>query len=183
MKKIIIDQQIYLEQIEFSHAQRAFELTQKNRELLREWLLWVDGVKSVENTKKFIEKTISNYEKNRTPNMSIFYEDRIVGNIELGIKHGYGTLKGELGYWLDQDFHGKGIIHKSAKKMVEMGFRELNLDKIDIRCAVQNNRSCNVAQKLGFRHEGILRGEVKVNGVVMDVNLYAILRSDFEEIS
>ncbi len=47
-----------------------------------------------------------------------------------------------------------------------------------LKCAVKNERSCNVAQKLGMTHEGRLRDEIMVDGVVMDVDIYAILRGE-----
>jgi len=39
-----------------------------------------------------------------------------------------------------------------------------------------------VAQKLGFIHEGLQRDEIKVNGKIMDVNRYALLKHDWEKI-
>jgi RimJ/RimL family protein N-acetyltransferase len=46
-------------------------------------------------------------------------------------------------------------------------------------CAVTNERSCNVAQKLGMSHEGRQRDEIVVNDVVMDIDIYAILKREF----
>ena len=61
--------------------------------------------------------------------------------------------------------------------MIEIGFEHYALDKISLRCAVQNDRSCNVAKKLGFTHEGRLKNEIALHGVVMDVDVYAILKN------
>ena len=59
--------------------------------------------------------------------------------------------------------------------MIEIGFEYYTLDKIILQCAVDNERSCNVAKKLGFTHEGRFKNEIALHGVVMDV--YAIFRN------
>ena len=88
----------------------------------------------------------------------------------------FSVKRGELGYWLDAEVHGKGIVHKAVKKMIEIGFEHYALDKISLRCAVENDRSCNVAQKLGFTHEGRFKNEIALHDVVMDVDVYAVFR-------
>lgn len=67
-------------------------------------------------------------------------------------------------------------MQKAVKKMTEIGFEHYALDKITLQCAVQNERSCNVAEKLGFRHEGRFKNEIALHGVVMDVDVYALFR-------
>ena len=179
MFKIEIDRNVHLELTHPLHAEDAFRLTEKNRELFKEWLLWVDGVQSVEDTKVFINKTLERYGKQNYINCMIFYKNTLVGNVDLTLKKGYGIKKGELGYWLGAEFHGKGIMQKATAKMLEVGFNHYNLDKIMLKCAVKNKRSCNVAKKLGMSHEGRQRDEIVVNGVVMDIDIYAILKHEY----
>lgn len=71
-------------------------------------------------------------------------------------------------------------MHRAAKKMLEIGFEKYQLDKINLRCAIQNERSCNVAKKLGMSHEGRHRSAIKVNELVMDIDLYSLLRTEFK---
>ena len=180
MFKIEINQEVHLELAHPSHADEVFALTEKNREAFKRWLLWLDNVERVEDSKAFIEKTLERYAKQNYINCMIFYKGKLAGNVEIGMKKGYGIKKGELGYWLGAEFQGKGIMHKATAKMLEIGFKEYNLDKIMLKCAVENERSCNVAQKLGMSHEGRQRDEIVVNGVVMDVDVYVILKREFE---
>jgi len=182
MFKIEIDNELHLELVHLSHAQEAFALVEKNRELFRTWLDWVDDSKSVDDTKVFINHELLNYANQKSVNCMMFYKNRMVGNVALlGIRKAYGMKRGFLGYWLDADFHGKGVMYRAVKKMIALGFEHYALDKITLQCAVLNNRSCNVAQKLGFTHEGLQRDEIKVNGKIMDANVYAILKREWEE--
>ncbi len=180
MFKIKIDKELHRELIHPSHAEDIFALVERNRVLFRTWLEWVDGTKSVEDTKAFIYHALESYAKQRSVNCMIFYNNRLVGNVGLlGMRKNYGVKHGEMGYWLDAKFHKKGIMHRAVNKMVEIGFKHYDLDKINLRCAIKNERSCNVAEKLNFAHEGRRRAEVVVNGVVMDVDVYGILRNEY----
>ena len=179
MFKLEINKDIHLELIHFSHAKEMLLLVNKNRELFKEWLLWVDFVQTVEDEEKFIKRALERYANGELVNCVVFYKGKLAGSVEIAMKKGYGITKGELGYWLGAEFHGKGIMQKATAKMLEMGFNEYNLDKIMLKCAVRNERSCNVAQKLGMSHEGRQRDEIVVNDVVMDVDSYAILKREF----
>jgi len=181
MFKIEIDNEVHLELTHFSHAQEMLVLVNKNRELFKMWLLWVDFVQTIEDEEKFIKRALECYAKRELINCMIFYNGKLAGNVEIRMRKGYGIQKGELGYWLGAEFHEKGIMHKATAKMVEIGFEKYNLDKIMLKCAVKNERSCNVAQKLGMSHEGRQRDEIVVNGVVMDIDIYAILKREYIE--
>ena len=182
MFKLKIDDELHLELIHFSHAKEMFSVIDSNREVFKKWLIWLDSVQRVEDEEEAIKGFLSKYAQRRVVNCVIFYKGVLVGDVELGIHKGYGIKKGELGYWLDSKFHGKGIMQRAAKTMLAMGFNEYALDKIILKCALSNERSCNVAQKLGMRHEGRLIGETKLNGVLMDVDIYGILKSEFARV-
>ena len=178
MFKIDIDQDIHIELIHLSHAKDIFSLVEENRELFRTWLDWVDSSTTIEDTKAFINHEMQQYANHKNINCMIFYKNEMVGNVSiLGMRRVYGIKRGVLGYWLDAKAQRKGIMQKAVKKMIEIGFEHYALDKITLRCAVENNRSCNVAKKLGFTHEGRLKNEIALHGVVMDVDVYAIFRN------
>jgi len=179
MFKLEVDREIHLELTHYFHAEDAFKLVNTNRELFRTWLIWVDDVQCVEDENAFIKTCLERYANGSLVNCMIFYKKQLVGNIELTFKEDYGVQKGELGYWLASEFHGKGIMHRAAKKMMKIGFEAYEVDKINLRCAIQNERSCNVAEKLGMRHEGRHHSEIKINDVVMDIDLYSMLKSDY----
>ncbi|MFT5593974.1 MAG: ribosomal-protein-serine acetyltransferase [Oceanicoccus sp.] len=55
-----VNQDIVIEQLKLAHAQELYDLTEANRENLREWLPWLDQIESISDTKKFIESTTNN---------------------------------------------------------------------------------------------------------------------------
>jgi len=99
MFKIEIDNELHLELIHPSHAQEIFDLVERNRELFKRWLDWVDGSKSIEDTEAFITHELQNYANQKSLNCMIFYNNRLVGNVALlGIRKSYGIKRGVLGY-------------------------------------------------------------------------------------
>jgi ribosomal-protein-serine acetyltransferase len=67
---------------------------------------------------------------------------------------------------------------ESVKLLVKFAFEELNINRIQIRCAVGNTQSSNISKKLGFKFEGIEReGELFPDGSFKDLEVYSILKS------
>ncbi|WP_334301100.1 GNAT family N-acetyltransferase [Alkaliphilus sp. B6464] len=62
-----------------------------------------------------------------------------------------------IGYWLGEGHQGKGIMTKVTKALVEYIFTELNLNRVEIRCAENNYKSRAIPERLGFTKEGTLR--------------------------
>ena len=182
MFRIDVDEEIRLELIHPMHAERIFALIESNRSLFSQWLIWVHDTKTIEDTKAFIASSLQKYAAQKVIDMPIFYHDKLVGIIGLmGLgKRGYEVPQAELGYWLDAGFHGKGIMRRALRKVLEIGFETYGCEKIKIRCATQNLRSCNVAKKLGFVHEGTLRKDILVNKRVMDAHMFSLLKEEWQ---
>lgn len=99
---------------------------------------------------------------------------------------GYNDLdkthrKAEIGLWLLKEHWGKGILTEVMPKLFEYGFTELNLNRIE-GFVVHENKKCKSAlEKINFTFEGTMREcEIK-NGEKIDVDVYAILRSDWAQ--
>jgi len=86
--------------------------------------------------------------------------------------------KGEMGFWIDQSYWGKGVATEAAAEMMAFGFEELHLNKIVAFHMVRNPASGRVMEKLGMRKEGLLRDHVKKSGKFEDSVAYGILSSD-----
>jgi ribosomal-protein-alanine N-acetyltransferase len=59
----------------------------------------------------------------------------------------------ELGYELDPDFQGKGIMSEALKKIIEFGFQEIELDAIEAYTHKNNNDSTKLLQKYNFKQD------------------------------
>lgn len=138
------------------YAEELFELTDKNRGFLKQWLPWLDTVTKPSDTKDFIETQLLRFQQGEALHVTIFYRDKIAGVLGYNrIDHANGI--GYIGYWLAREYNGKGIMTESVKDLIDLGFQYYSLNRIEIRCAVGNDKSRAIPERLGFRQEGILR--------------------------
>jgi [ribosomal protein S5]-alanine N-acetyltransferase len=87
--------------------------------------------------------------------------------------------KAEIGLWLLKEHWGKGIMKEIMPKLFELGFTDLNLNRIE-GYVVSENRKCKSAlEKINFKYEGTLR-EVEIkNEKKIDVDFYSILKREW----
>lgn len=175
---IKINRDLELVMLNSGHVRDVFRLTEQNRDFLREWLPWVDGVNELEDTSAFITGTIDQHEKGRGLHFLIEYQGIPAGVIGFHLID-RPNRNAEIGYWLGEEFTGIGLMTRSVKQLLRIGFRELNLNRIEIRCAEENEPSSAVAKAVGMVYEGTLREEEWLYDYFVDHAVYSMLRSEF----
>jgi ribosomal-protein-serine acetyltransferase len=68
---------------------------------------------------------------------------------------------------------------KCTQYLINYCFEELNLNRVEIRTAVNNVKSQNIPKKLGFQQEGMIRQAEKLNGQYSDSYVFSLLKSEF----
>lgn len=102
-----------------------------------------------------------------------------VGSIALCRDDGMYRPRAELGYWLAEDFWGKGIMTEAVRRICKEGFaRWDDLLRIYAEPYARNAGSRRVLEKAGFTLEGILRRNVFIWGEVCDSCMYALLTEE-----
>lgn len=145
---------------------------------LRRWLAWVDKVTSVEDEIKNIETARKNNAEYKALIMTILVNGKAVGVIDLhNIDH--KNKQAEIGYWISEDFQGRGIITKCVKKIVSIAFTELNIHKLIILTEKENKKSLFVAERAGFVQEGILKNHRTYNNEAKDFIIYSQYSNNF----
>lgn len=87
----------------------------------------------------------------------------------------------EMGYDLQREHWGKGIMSEAMRAVIDLGFQRMKLTRIEALVFVFNTRSAKLLEGLGFKREGILRSRgVTHEGVISDDAMYSLLRSDWE---
>jgi ribosomal-protein-serine acetyltransferase len=176
---IPVDEELVLKILTPKHAKGIFDLVDRNRTLLRQFLPWVDHNLTVEDSKKFIKERLRLFKKDLGFSLCIFYQDKMVGTIGLHYID-KSDFKTEMGYWLSEDQQGKGIMHRSCFALIDYCFNTLKLHRVEIRCAANNTASQRVAQKLSFKQEGILREAAYHNKAFYDIIVYSMLADEFK---
>ena len=90
----------------------------------------------------------------------------------------WNVPKGELAYFIDGQYEGRGFITYAVKWLVNFAFNELKMEKLFIKVNPQNWGSRKVAIKNGFEMEGLLRCEFRTgDGELTDVEQYGLVKS------
>jgi ribosomal-protein-alanine N-acetyltransferase len=85
----------------------------------------------------------------------------------------------ELGYWIAEEFWGKGIAAEACRALLSHVVGEFEPERIQARVIAGNSSSCRVLEKLGFQREGMLRSALLRRGNFEDLLIYAILRTEW----
>lgn len=174
-----IDDKTTLAMVEMRDAEELFELVDVSRMYLREWLPWVDANASIDETKAFIEAAQKQYARGDGFQCCIRYGGKIVGVIGL---HRVDTFHKhtEIGYWLAEDYQGRGIVTACCRALVDFAFGEYELHRVEIRAAVDNEKSRAIPERLGFTYEGTLRESEWVNDRFVDGAVYSMLENEWK---
>jgi [ribosomal protein S5]-alanine N-acetyltransferase len=86
----------------------------------------------------------------------------------------------ELGYWLGVRYWGNGYATEASREMLRLGFEELKLHRIFASHFAHNPASGRILRKLGMRYEGCQRGHLRKWDEFIDLELYGLLRDDWQ---
>ena len=180
MFSIQIEPDLHIELLHLLHSKDLFALVEKNREHLRKWLQWVDDTKGIKDIENFIRRTMQQYADDLGFQVGIFYNNQLAGISGFLPLNKINSI-GELGYWLSRDAEGNGIMTRVNEKLIQTGFDSLGLNKIVIHCATENKKSRSVAERLGFKPDGILRQNQWLYDHFVDHVEYSLLKSDYQK--
>ncbi len=176
---IPVDDDIEIRPVTESDAPRIFALTERNREFLAKWLPWVPFTRTVGDSEGFVQRAHEQMRRGEGFHACIEHRGELVGVIG----HAYldpGNRRAEVGYWLGEEFQGRGIMTRACRALVDYGFRSLGLNRTEIRVDVDNRKSRAIPERLGFVQEAVLRESVQDYGRFRDIVMYAMLRRDWE---
>jgi ribosomal-protein-serine acetyltransferase len=177
--EININEKLSLKLCHREDAEAIFLLSDNNREHLRTWLPWVDITLSSDDTKKYLEGELEKFEKKTGADFGIWYEGSWIGRAgfhTITMKHEWA----EIGYWITKDHEGKGIMTECVQTLINYGFNDLNLHRIQIRCDARNMRSKAIPERLGFKLEGVIRENRKSEDGFFDSLTFGLLRNEWK---
>ena len=181
MNPIQIDDRTMLRRIRLSDAEGMYKLIDSQRDYLGRWLPFIPFTQSADDSRAFIESVLAEPEENGNFVFAILVDGEFAGTI--GLKStDRSNLKTEIGYWLGEQYQGRGIISKSARALCNIAFNMLGMNRIQICCAIGNSKSSNIPKRLGFIYEGTERdGERKADDTYHDIEVYSLLKSEFDK--
>jgi [ribosomal protein S5]-alanine N-acetyltransferase len=118
------------------------------------------------------------------PSPDLFLAIEVQGEAAGGIGiHPLGDVHrgtAEIGYWLAEQFWGRGIVTDAVRALVPVAFARTGIIRIQAGIFSRNLASMKVLEKCGFVREAVHRNAITKHGVVMDEVLYVRFREDRE---
>jgi len=110
----------------------------------------------------------------------VFVDDEFVGEVSLGSVQRGPFQSAFVGYWIDRDHAGLGLVPEAVAVLLRFAFDELSLHRIEAAIVPRNTASRRVVEKLGMREEGLARRFLQIHGVWEDHARYAITAEDWD---
>jgi len=109
---------------------------------------------------------------NPTKVFAIEANGEAVGSIGIFPQSDIHEKSAEMGYWLAEEYWGKGIMTKAIQEIVEYGFQTFDIVRIFARPFSTNVKSQRLLEKAGFELEARLKKALFKNGEFMDELIY-----------
>jgi len=82
----------------------------------------------------------------------------------------------EIGFGIVQAMWGQGYMTEACRAVVDFGFEDMGLCRVEARCQITNPASARVLEKIGMQRVGTVRGRVHSKAPEEDFWLYAVER-------
>jgi [ribosomal protein S5]-alanine N-acetyltransferase len=109
---------------------------------------------------------------------AVTYDGRFAGQVTVGNIVWGSARSGSVGYWIDEEVAGRGVIPTALAMALDHCFTVVGLHRIEATIRPENRASRRVVEKLGFRDEGIRHRSLHVDGAWRDHICYAMTAED-----
>ena len=168
---IKITDTISLKELATKDASIIFPLIEENRQVLSQYLYWVESIHDLKTTEHYIHERI-NSGKPGARWFKISLSNSIVGIF--GIKVVYQEQsEAEIGYWLSQRAQGNGVISNIIASIREI-LKSENIKHLRITCLNENKASIAVAIRAGAKHTDTVHQYMHIGGKLQDLNIYTV---------
>lgn len=174
---ILETENLILRQISLDDDHEVFEI-RSNPETMK--FIPRPLAETIEDAQKFIGECNSSIEKNDLINWAIAKreDNKLIGMIGF-FRLQPENFRGEIGYILNPNFHGKGIMKEATDEALKYGFEKLNFHSIEAVIDPRNNASERILQKTGFTKEAHFKENFFYNGEFLDSVIYSLLKSNY----
>jgi len=160
-------------------AEELFLSNDQNRGHLRQWMPWLEETKSPSEL-NFIRRSLESATAGTQYSYALVLDDELVGVVAFNNIEKLNHCA-TMGYWLAKSKMGRGYMTAAVKALIDEGFQQLELNRIQARVATGNYPSQAVCDRLGLKKEGVLRQAEWLYDHYVDLTMNSILRSEWKE--
>ena len=140
------------------------------------WFSWCNSGFSIQDATSWISSRTANLQSGDAFDVGAFSEDgsEFLGGIAINHINKSHNM-GNVGYWVPQSRQGQGIATRAVQSIIQFGFSQLLLTRLEIVAAEMNIPSRRVAEKVGAMFECIARNRVLVHGLPQPAAVYSLV--------
>lgn len=176
----ILTDRLLLRSYKPSDAEGLIEAIDTSRTELEAWMDWVPHMRQTEDAMKFVANASKARDAGTDFAFGMFLRDegRFLGGTGFH-RPKWRVPSLEIGYWMRTSEVGKGYVREAVIALTQVGFGQLGLRRMEIRCDAENARSRRVAESVGYVLEGRLRNEDRTPaGEMRDTLVFSLIDSD-----
>lgn len=130
---------------------------------------------------KFIEDSIKDIEERKSYNFAITdTKNQYLGTISLKDVD-WDARIAEYAISLRKSAQGRGIATIATKKLFEIAFEKLRLNRIFLNVLSENKKAIHMYEKCGFVYEGEFRQHIFLKGELKNLKWYSILKEEYNK--
>lgn len=167
-----------------SDAPLLAESVTESVEHLRPWMPWVySEPEPIEEKFQRLKRFRGMFDLGQDFVYGIFNpaETKLIGSTGLHTRLGDREL--EIGYWIHKDYINQGLVTESTAALIKVAFEIIRVHRLEIHCDPANTASAAIPRKLGFTHEGTLRGKTRFLDAWSDSMIWGLLESEYPDSS
>ena len=111
---------------------------------------------------------------------ALIVDNQLVGSVGLVSKSDIYRKNFEIGYFLSEEYWGRGIMTKTIKIATSYAFKEFDIVRVYAEPFSDNTGSRKALERAGYICEATLRRNVIKNGIIKDSCIYSVLKEDFK---
>jgi RimJ/RimL family protein N-acetyltransferase len=150
---------------------------------LKPWMPFAQKEQTLDETEVNIRQSYARFLKREDFRLHIYRkeDDNFIGSTGLH-RVDWDVPKFEIGYWIDSRNAKKGYMTEAIRGLTNFAFLNLQAKRLEIRSDEENANSQNVAKRLGFTLEGILRHDrLSADGKVLrSTCIFSMLKHEWE---
>ena len=149
---------------------------------LRQWMPWaLNEPQTLEEKVELLRTFRGQFDLGENFVYGLFSRDEseVVGGSGFHRRVGEGAF--EIGYWIRSSRAGQGLATEVTAALTRVGFEVCQVDRIEIHCEPENERSIRIPRKLGYAEEALLRRRLYAapGGEPRDAIVFSLFRADY----
>lgn len=172
---------ILLRRVAADDAPAITEAVLESLDTLRPWMPWAHSATIPEDIRGWVARAQAAWPLRDSLEMLIVERatGRLLGNAGLP-RLSWRVRSFEIGYWLRTSAEGHGYMREAVQLLTRVAFQRLGANRVEIRIDPSNERSLNVAKRLGFVFEGTLRNiGLDAHGRLLDRSVFSLTPEDY----